>query len=181
MTPQAQPTCTFNHARPRGIIASLTLHTAQARSLQGIRSRRNPTTKFAASTTGGWWFVAEAESRLTTRIPSPTNRHGLLSLPYSSSLNRLCSYTSGIRRAGKLRLLLSGEPETRLRSAFGTPAPTAADYIHDPVCCCKDTTNPAPPANRQRNHPRHTFFPSVKCKSKLSAISATWRLSDAVA
>ena len=141
-----------------------------------------------------WWLLApvvgDAESRLTTRIY--LRRRIAMACPasltdYSTSLIHLCSYTTGIRRVGKLRLLTT--PVLRVPSAFDTPARTpAGDYTHDPSC----KTNPAPPANKQTATPPAprspwsgtiplTLSPSVKCKSKLSTISATWRLSDAVA
>ena len=110
-----------------------------------------------------WWLLApvvgDAESRLTTRIY--LRRRIAMACPasltdYSTSLIHLCSYTTGIRRAGKLRLLTT--PVLRVPSAFDTPAHTpAGDYTHDPSC----KTNPAPPANKQRNHPRHGPRPSV--------------------
>lgn len=167
-TPQAQPICTFNHAQPRDIIASLTLSLLkQARSLQGIRTRRNPNTKFASR--------RHAESRRASR--PPTNRHSLTD--YRTSLTRLCSYTAGIRRAGKLRLLLScaASPVCLL-----TPLP--ALRATTPMILPARQILPRPQTEDETSRatvPDYTLSPSVKCKSKLSTISATWRLPDAVA
>jgi hypothetical protein len=151
----------LNHARPRDIIASLTLPKQDRFRVYALGATQIPKYQVCSVHYYCWWLVGSLLPTLShgsRRAPRPpTNRHT------HTSLTHLCSYTTGIRRVGTLRLLLSCE--SRLRSAPLLALRATTSMIlqrHDKSCPArKQTAKPPAPRHQQNANPNSPPSPQL--------------------